>query len=314
MLSSYGDAQSGSKIWYDLINPSQDDFVEAEATTGLKLPNREKLSEIESSSRVSEVGGVLYLSMPFVTSAQALDDAPSPIGFVLSDKVLVTTRFFEMRSFNVCKASFEEGKRIASSAEVFASLTGEMIDAISDLLERIGGELDKLSRQIFPSVKGRRGRHKIKSNAALRSILVEVGNTGERLSNIRASILGLQRIIPFPFAKERSWVSAAVVGDLKASQADLLSLSDFETQLYGKVQFLLDAVLGFITTKQNDIFQVLTVVSVAGIPPTLIASIYGMNFKNMPELNWSWGYPYALALIVLSTIVPLLWFKWRGWF
>lgn len=126
--------------------------------------------------------------------------------------------------------------------------------------------------------------------------------------------MGLQRIIPLPFAKERSWVSASVVSDLKASQADLLSLADFETQLYGKVQFLLDAVLGFITTKQNDIFQVLTVVSVAGIPPTLVASIYGMNFKDMPELNWSWGYPYALALIVLSTIVPLLWFKWRGWF
>ena len=81
------------------------------------------------------------------------------------------------------------------------------------------------------------------------------------------------------------------MSDLKSAQTDLMSLADYETQLYGKVQFLLDAVLGFITTKQNDIFQVLTVVSVAGIPPTLIASIYGMNFKNMPELNWMWGYP-----------------------
>lgn len=314
MLTSYGDGQGGSKIWYDLVNPSQDDFAKAEAATGLKLPDREKLSEIENSSRVSESGGVLYLSMPFVTSAQAIDDAPSPIGFVLSDKVLVTTRFAELRSFNACKASIEGERPVTSSADVFAVLTAEMIDAISDLLERIGSELDTLSRKIFPSAKRRRGHHRLKSNAALREILIDVGNTGERLSSIRASILGLQRIIPFPFAKERSWINAGVVCDLKASQADLQSLADFESQLYGKVQFLLDAVLGLITTRQNDIFQVLTIVSVAGIPPTLIASIYGMNFRNMPELNWSWGYPYALALIALSTIIPLIWFKWRGWF
>jgi magnesium transporter len=76
---------------------------------------------------------------------------------------------------------------------------------------------------------------------------------------------------------------------------------------------LLDAVLGLINTKQNDIFTVLTVVSVVGIPPTLVASIYGMNFKNMPELSWAWGYQWGLFLIALSTIVPILWFKWRGW-
>ena len=92
-----------------------------------------------------------------------------------------------------------------------------------------------------------------------------------------------------------------------------MSLTAYETHLSNKVQFLLDAVLGLINTKQNDIFTVLTVVSVVGIPPTLVASIYGMNFKNMPELTWAWGYQWGLFLIVLSTIIPILWFKWRGW-
>lgn len=314
MLTSFGDKQGGSKVWYDLLNPSPGDFAEVQAATGLNLPDRDKLSEIENSSRVSEVGGVLYLSMPFVTSGSSLDDTPSPVGFVLSENVFVTIRFSELRSFSARQSSIADGAQISSSAGAFSSLTAGMIDAISDLLEGIGGELDALSRKIFPSAKRRRGHHKIKSNAMLRDILVEVGNTGERLSNIRASILGLQRIIPFTFSKERSWINGHIVSELKASQADLQSLADFEAQLYGKVQFLLDAVLGFITTKQNDIFQVLTIVSVAGIPPTLVASIYGMNFKDMPELGWSWGYPYALGLIVLSTIIPLLWFKWRGWF
>ena len=305
-------SENSNDIWYDLLNPSKEEMSRAEASTDLKLPTRAKLGEIENSSRVSDVDGVLFLSMPFVTSAHAIDDPPSPIGFVLSDKVLVTLRFAELRSFDAVTASLKEGKKIATSSDVFTCLMNQMVDTSSDLLEKIGGELDALSRGIFPSIKGR--RRKLKSNAAFRGILVDVGNAGERLSHIRASILGLQRIIPFVISNERSWIGSTSVSDLKSAQTDLMSLADYETQLYGKVQFLLDAVLGFITTKQNDIFQVLTVVSVAGIPPTLIASIYGMNFKNMPELNWAWGYPYALALIALSTILPLPWFKWRGWF
>jgi magnesium transporter len=100
---------------------------------------------------------------------------------------------------------------------------------------------------------------------------------------------------------------------LKTPQNDLLSLTEYETHLSDKVQFLLDAVLGFVNTKQNDIFQALTVISVVGIPPTLVASIYGMNFRNMPELNWAWGYPFGLASIAISAVVPILWFKWRRW-
>jgi magnesium transporter len=143
--------------------------------------------------------------------------------------------------------------------------------------------------------------------------LIEVGNAGERLSQIRGSLLGLQRIVPFVSEPQREWIPNDVRSRLKVAQGDLLSLTDYETHLSDKVQFLLDAVLGFINTKQNDIFTVLTIVSVVGIPPTLVASIYGMNFKNMPELDWAWGYQFGLTLIVLSTILPILWFKWRGW-
>ena len=93
----------------------------------------------------------------------------------------------------------------------------------------------------------------------------------------------------------------------------MVSLTDYEEHLAGKVQFLPDAVLGLINTRQNDLFTVLTVVSVIGIPPTLVASIYGMNFRNMPELTWAYGYQWGLALSALSTILPILWFKWRRW-
>jgi magnesium transporter len=124
-------------------------------------------------------------------------------------------------------------------------------------------------------------------------------------------MLGLQRVIGF--ISKTDWLSAQEKTRLSTAQQDLVSLVDFEAHLSGKAQFLLDAILGFINTEQNEIFKVLTIVSVVGIPPTLIASMYGMNFHNMPELAWRWGYPYGLALIALSTLVPVVWFKRRGW-
>ncbi len=129
---------------------------------------------------------------------------------------------------------------------------------------------------------------------------------------MRDILLGLQRIAHF-VRSHRALVVEEVQERLATVGTDIVSLTDYEAHLAGKTQFLLDAVLGLINTKQNDIFTVLTVVSVVGIPPTLVASIYGMNFKFMPELDWAYGYYWGLGLIAISTILPLLWFKWRGW-
>jgi magnesium transporter len=187
-----------------------------------------------------------------------------------------------------------------------------MVDLNADLLEGIAAELDAVSRSVFGKARASRD-HLTQSNDAIHDILIDVGNAGERLSRVRGTLLGLQRIVPFASEPERPWISGSARSHLRSAQTDLLSLTDYETHLSDKVQFLLDAVLGFINTKQNSIFTVLTIVSVVGIPPTLIASIYGMNFKNMPELDWAWGYQYGLALIAISIILPILWFKWRGW-
>jgi magnesium transporter len=147
----------------------------------------------------------------------------------------------------------------------------------------------------------------------LRALLTQVGNTGEHLSYNRETILGLQRIIGFTCDSVCDWLTPDIQARLKTARNDLASLADYEVHLSGKVQFLLDAILGFLNTEQNDIFKVLTIVSVVGIPPTLIASMYGMNFHNMPEYSWAWGYQWGLGLIVLSIILPVVWFKWRGW-
>ncbi|HEY7371921.1 MAG TPA: CorA family divalent cation transporter, partial [Polyangia bacterium] len=140
-----------------------------------------------------------------------------------------------------------------------------------------------------------------------------VGQVGDGISHVRNTLLGLARIATFAQENGNKGAPAADQPRIAAIRGDIASLSDYQADLSGKVQFLLDATLGFISIEQNEIFKALTVASVVGVPPVLIAGIYGMNFRHMPELEWSLGYPFAVALIVASALVPIAWFKWRRW-
>ena len=303
---------SSRGAWVDLVNPTAADIHKVELEYGLALPSREELSEVELSSRVSEKNGVLFLNMPAVSRGASPHEPSSPLGFILSRDVLVTVRYAALRSFDSVAKKMASEKVQRSGLETFVALVEEMVDHSADLLEETAAQLDAISSAVFAD-RSDRGRRVPKSNEELQDVLVRVGTAGERLSRIRDTVLGLQRIVTYVSGRERDWIPHATIVHLGTPQNDLVSLTEYETHLSDKVQFLLDAVLGFINTKQNDIFQVLTVISVVGIPPTLVASIYGMNFHNMPELSWTWGYEFGLALIVLSAVVPILWFKWRRW-
>jgi magnesium transporter len=318
MLKTYpalpsSDASVGADVaWVDLFDPTAEERTKVEGEYRLELPSREELSEVELSSRVSEKNGVLFLNMPAISRGASPDEPSSPLGFVLAKAVLITVRYAQLRSFESAAARISKVNGHLSSIDIFGDLVDEMVELSADLLEETARQLDVISSTVF-SRDVERGRRVTKSNDELHETLITVGNAGERLSRIRDTVLGLQRIVSYVSGRERDWIPKTVIARLGTPQSDLVSLTEYESHLSDKVQFLLDAVLGFINTKQNDIFQVLTVISVIGIPPTLVASIYGMNFRNMPELNWAWGYEYALAVIVLSAVVPILWFKWRRW-
>jgi len=298
-------------VWIDLLSPSPRETALVEAASGLSLPTLEELSEIETSSRLRTDGDVLCLSAPLVHRARAHDPATTPVGFVLGPELLVTMRFEPLMAFS----TFEPAAR-GSASEIFVGLTEAIVDRIADILEHIAAELDVLSHRLFRSrsVDHREQRGRAREAADLRAILHRVGAHGDLTSKIRDSLLGLGRIVPYVATMRGASLSAAVMTRLDTLRHDIASLSDYDTHLLNKVQLLLDATLGLINVEQNDIIKVLTVVSVVGVPPTLVASMYGMNFKYMPELDWAWGYPYGLVLIALSAIAPLLWLKWRGWF
>jgi magnesium transporter len=310
-VASDEDARSSKAFWIDLLNPTEEEIAQVAADYGIAVPSRESLQEIETSSRLRAVGSVLYVSMPLAIQDESSAFAPVPLGFVLSAQRLVTVRYVDVLAFKSVAARVAQ-KQEVGSARVFCALVEGMVDFRADQLEKLSGELAKVSARAFGPQNSSR-QHDKRISEGLRECLKAIGIAGDQLSHSRESMLGLQRIIGFVLKMASDWILPEEMTRLSTAQQDLVSLVDFEAHLSGKCQFLLDAILGFINTEQNEIFKVLTIVSVVGIPPTLIASMYGMNFHDMPELSWRWGYPYGLALIALSILLPILWFKRRGW-
>jgi len=299
-------------IWIDLLNPTAEEKSLVEKRAGVHIPTIDALNEIESSSRLAVDRGTIALSTPVVAQGDGPDAFLSPVGFILTKSFVVSIRFAELASFDSVAKRIRRADELRSSAGVFIALLESFVDRGADVLERLGSDLDKVSRSVFRGDVSKR-KHAVRSNKSLRRVLSTVGATGDRLSLARDALMGLGRIAQFVATLQKDWFEHEFKARLGAVSKDIGSLHEYEGQLSNKVQFLLDAVLGFITIEQNDLFKVLTIVSVVGIPPTLVAGIYGMNFKLMPELAWQWGYPFGLAMILLSAVLPIAWFKWRGW-
>jgi magnesium transporter len=300
-----------SAIWIDLRDPTEEESRLVTEATGLRVPTQAEVSEIEASSRLAVRDGVLYLSMPLITMA----DGPRVVsaGFVLAPEQLLTVRFavsvvFDAFSSHLVGASEPHG----TGAHVMIGLLGAIVDRQADAMERIHADLDTISHRVFSLAgEGRAGRKM--EDRLLRDTLGQLGRIGDLISHIRESLLGVTRLVPFIETNTAEWLPGELRPKLTTLRDDTASISDFDNHLTDKLQFLLDATLGFINIAQNDVMKVMTIASVVGIPPVLIAGVYGMNFKNIPEYDWAWGYPFGWALIILTTLIPLAIFRWRKW-
>jgi magnesium transporter len=270
---------NGTPIWVDLREPTPEELAHACADFSLPIPARDKLEEIEFSSRLHADGDMIFLSVPVSPHSAGQEPLTTPVGFVLTPKLLATVRFARLHTFAPIAEKLDA--QPMPSAVVFVTIIEAMVDYSADRLEEIKAETIEISKRVFH--KGMRRRNISRTNAMLRETLIEIGDMGERLSEIRDTLLVLQRVAPFVTEKGNGWIGDEVKTRLKTVASDIQSLNDFEVHLTDKVQFLLDATLGFINTEQNDLFKVLTIASVIGIPPTFIASMYGMNFHNIPE-------------------------------
>jgi len=286
--------------WIDLCKPTDAERKEVEAKLGFRIPAREIIREIELSSRVRITEGALFLNVP------NFYDSPGnggPLGFVLTADTLVTQRGDAHRILDdlVGKLAQAPGR---SSTDLFLRMFEQIVDDTADLLEKIEAEVAHLTRKAFQENSSER---------ALKITLRRVGELGSQMARTHNSLLDLSRVTTHLHEKNPPWFDAETTRRLDLVHGDLRSLIDFEEQLGTRVQFLLDGVLGQINIDQNEIMKVMTVASVVGVPPTVLVGVWGMNFKNMPELEWHYGYFIALAIVFLSGGVPLLWFHRKGW-
>ncbi len=228
--------------------------------------------------------------------------------------MLITIHFVRLHTTGAVLDRLKAQSNASTSADVFAMMMEAMVDFSADQLENIAAELMQISQRVFRR-KEAPERHNIKNmTKLLRRMLSQIGYEGEHLSQIRETLLGLQRIITYTMESCAHWRDKAFLSRLETARRDLQSLIEHETHLSDKAQFLLlTPISASSTPKQNDIFKVLTLVSVVGIPPTFFLSMWGMNFHNMPELSWHYGYWIGLGVIALSTVIPMAWFKYRGW-
>jgi magnesium transporter len=295
-------------VWIDLVNPAGGEDKLVERLVGVAIPTREEMQEIELSSRLYVENGARYMTATLMCQSDTPVPKTTPVTFILAGHRLITVRYDDPKPFAVARHKLTRACPASVSGEtVFIDLFDAVIDRCADILERVGVEIDQVSHNIFE-------RERSRTPKFYTVILQTIGRKGELASKVRESLVSIGRLLIFASneAEGMRWAKDQRA-QLKSMQRDAQSLSDHSSYLTNNVTFLLDAMLGVVTIEQNNIIKIFSVAAVAFMPPTLIASIYGMNFRRMPELEWQYGYLLAIVLMITAAILPYLYFKWRKW-
>ncbi|WP_206241836.1 magnesium transporter CorA family protein [Novosphingobium terrae] len=303
-------SDAAKPVWIDLLTPDEAEIARIAKDYGIKVPDRAALREIEASSRLRADGDTLYMSVPMLAHTDTERWETAPTGFILSPDVLVTVRYAPLGVFEGVMTEAGEAKGLTPSMALVMLLEAA-VDRAADHLEHAAELVGEVARTVFFEDMGDGGL--ARETRVLRKTIRTIGRANDRASRVRYMFLSMGRMASFVGDRCTPKLEQDINDRLTAINHDIVSLDEFEVSLSGRIQLIQDAATGLISIEQNDVVKLLTVASVVGIPPVLIVGIYGMNFKNMPELGWAWGYPYALGLCVLSAVVPYLWFKWRDW-
>ncbi len=298
-------------LWIDLYSPTGEEARRAEAFLGITLPTKDEMEEIEASSRVYVEDDGLFMTTSIVSKTETEYPESAAVTFVLARNRLLTIRYSEPMPFNTFPARAERQPGMWGTAEyLLVGILEAIVDRTADILERVGADVDALSRESFDKPR----HNQPLDTRDFQSLLSRLGRQNDLIGKVRESLIGFSRILTFltqsfegkPGGKELRSYNKTITRDVS-------SLADHTNFLSNKITFLLDAILGMINLEQNRIIKVISVSSTVFLPPTLFASIWGMNFVHMPELAQPWAYPLALGLIIVSAIIPAAFFKWRGW-
>jgi len=307
---SHGTPVPDNAVWFDLVTPTLTEDKLLERHLGIAVPTREEMQEIEVTSRLYVENGARYMTATLMCQSDTETPKTTPVTFILSGHRLITVRYDEPRPFMIV------GNKLArvctptvNGESVLMDLLDAVIDRAADILERIGSEVDQLSHNIFEPEDSREDHSR-----SYNEILKVIGRKGDLTSKVRESLVSIGRLLLYLAneADSMRWAKEPRA-QLRGMQRDVQSLSDHAAYLSNKIQFLLQAMLGVVSIEQNNVIKIFSVAAVGLMPPTLIASIYGMNFRHMPELDWMFGYPLAIVLMVLAAALPYYFFKWKQW-
>ncbi len=297
-------------VWVDMVTPTNDEEKSVEKKFGIGVPTREEMAEIEPSSRLYSENGARYMTASLIYDADTDHPKLTVVTFILSNAKLMTVRYDEPRPF--ARVAMKLGKQCPASITgeaVLIELLDAIIDRAADVLERVGNEVDAVSRKIF---EGRAAKDSPSQRYQIS--LRAVGRKADLTSKMRESLGSIGRLVLFFINDAQSTkLPKEQYSQIRGMSRDVTSLTDYAAFLINKLQFLLDAIVGMVSLEQNNIIKIFSVMAVALMPPTLIASIYGMNFKHMPELDWTLGYPLAILIMIVAAVAPFLYFKWKKW-
>jgi magnesium transporter len=296
-----------SAVWFDLIQPTQLEDKLVESVVGISVPTREEMQEIEVTSRLYVENGARYMTATLMCQSDTDTPKTTAVTFILSGHRLITVRYDEPRPFMIVGTKLARVCPAGVNGEsVLMELLDAVIDRAADILERIGAEVDRVSHDIFEPEADQKRSHQ--------EILRSIGRKGDLTSKVRESLVSIGRVLLYLAneADSMRWAKETR-SQLRGMQRDVQSLSDHATYLSSKITFVLDAMLGVVSIEQNNIIKIFSIAAVVLMPPTLVASIYGMNFKQMPELEWQYGYPLAIILMLIAAALPYVFFKWKNW-
>jgi magnesium transporter len=297
-------------IWIDLHHPTEAEEAVVERALGVEIPTREEMQEIEETSRLYYDNGALFMTANVICRADTTKPQVTAVTFVLVGDRLVTIRYDEPKSFESFLAHAERHPAAcASGPTALIGLLEAIVDRIADVLERVGADVEKVSHSIFDH----ESEETRISGSDFQALLREVGQSQTRAAKARDSLISLNRLLSFLALPREDKTQRDLRDHVDSLARDVASLTQHAGSISGVISFQLDALLGMINVEQNGIIKIFSVAAVAMMPPTLIASIYGMNFKSIPELQLDFGYPMALVLMVVSAVLPYFYFKRRGW-
>lgn len=300
----------GEVLWIDLFDPSHEERQQVNQALGMDLPTREDMEEIEASSRLYAEDGGLFMTTLVLANSGTEKPVAAVVTFVLAKGKLITIRYTEPQPFRTFEARCGRSMIGANKAgNVLMALIDVIVDRLADILERVSSEIEIISQRIFDT----EGDERPITSGDFQRVLRSLGRRQDLSGKIRDSLLSISRMLAFLQPAMDNKENKDVLVHVKTLTRDVQSLLDHSSYLSSKVSYLQDATLGLINIDQNNIIKIMSVAAMVFMPPTLVASIYGMNFKYMPELDWLAGYPLSIILMLVAAVIPYLWFKRRGW-